>query len=193
MGDEAKVYPLARIVQPERVRLSSHVLIDDFVFIGTHESFEAGAYVHIATHASITGGGRFMIGDFSGISSGARVLTGTDNFLGGGLVGPTVPAEFRAVERGFVVIEAHVIIGANAVVLPNVRIGEGATVGAGAVVTKDLAPWGVYVGAPARFVKPRKKHRVLACEEQLYEKYGRPRLSLRYPRIGDLGAIAAAG
>lgn len=38
------------------------------------------------------------------------------------------------------------LIGGNSVILPGVTIGEGASVGAGSVVTKDLEPWGVYVG-----------------------------------------------
>lgn len=48
------------------------------------------------------------------------------------------------------VIEDDASIGAGAVVLPGVRIGQGAMVGAGAVVTRDVAPWAVVYGNPAR-------------------------------------------
>ena len=44
-------------------------------------------------------------------------------------------------------------IGANATILPGLTIGEGSMVGAGAVVTKDLAVTGVYLGNPARLVR----------------------------------------
>ena len=44
---------------------------------------------------------------------------------------------------------------ADAFVGPGVTIGEGAIVGAGAVVTKDLAPWMIAVGNPARAIKRR--------------------------------------
>src|SRR5450432_2567188 len=47
-------------------------------------------------------------------------------------------------------IEAGAIIGANAVLLPGVRIGARALVGAGSVVTKDVAPGMVVAGNPAR-------------------------------------------
>lgn len=46
-------------------------------------------------------------------------------------------------------------IGANAIVLPGVRIGNGAVIGAGAVVTKDVPPFAICVGVPARVVKFR--------------------------------------
>jgi maltose O-acetyltransferase len=44
-------------------------------------------------------------------------------------------------------------IGARAVVLPGVTIGNGCVVGAGAVVTRDCAPNGLYMGVPARRVR----------------------------------------
>lgn len=50
------------------------------------------------------------------------------------------------------VVGSNVSIGANATILPNLNIGEGSRIGAGAVVTKDVAPWSVVVGNPAREV-----------------------------------------
>jgi tetrahydrodipicolinate N-acetyltransferase len=55
--------------------------------------------------------------------------------------------------KGTIVMEAFSFIGANAVVLPNVTIGKGAVVAAGAVVTKDVAPFTLAAGTPARFVR----------------------------------------
>lgn len=49
-----------------------------------------------------------------------------------------------------------VYIGANSVIMP-VKIGEGTVVGAGSFVNKDLEPWGVYVGSPARKISQREK------------------------------------
>jgi len=180
-GADVTIFPGARLLGRERIAIGSHVIIDDFVFVGTHAELVLGSYVHVASHASITGGGRCVVGDFAGISSGARIVTGTDDFAGAGMTGPTIPPELRAVERGTVRIESHVVVGANAVVLPNVTIGEGAVIGAGSVVTADLAPWFVYVGAPARPVKPRRSDLILAYEQELYRRYGRPEGSTRLP------------
>ncbi|NOZ59204.1 MAG: N-acetyltransferase [Euryarchaeota archaeon] len=44
-------------------------------------------------------------------------------------------------------------IGANATILPGVEVGEGAMVAAGAVVTRDVPPWHLALGVPARFVR----------------------------------------
>lgn len=49
-----------------------------------------------------------------------------------------------------------VFVGARALILPGVNLGEGSVVGAGAVVTKDVEPWTVVGGNPAKFIKKRE-------------------------------------
>lgn len=56
---------------------------------------------------------------------------------------------------GAIVIEDDVWIGANCVITPDVRIGRGAVVGAGAVVTRDVPPYAVAAGVPARLIARR--------------------------------------
>lgn len=51
--------------------------------------------------------------------------------------------------RGKIIINSDAWIGAGAIILPNVTIGEGAVVGAGAVVTKDVNPYTIVAGVPA--------------------------------------------
>ena len=52
-----------------------------------------------------------------------------------------------------VVIEDDVLIGANAVILEGVRIGQSAVIAAGAVVTEDVPPGWLAAGVPARLIK----------------------------------------
>ena len=52
-------------------------------------------------------------------------------------------------------IADDVRLGLNAVVVPGVRIGRGAVVAAGAVVTRDVAPYAIVAGVPARVVRAR--------------------------------------
>lgn len=59
-------------------------------------------------------------------------------------------------ERKKVVIEEDVWIGANCIILPGVTIGEGSVIAAGSVVTKDVSPFIIVGGVPAKLIKARK-------------------------------------
>jgi maltose O-acetyltransferase len=56
-------------------------------------------------------------------------------------------------------IESDVWVGVRAIIMPGVTIGTGSIVGAGAVVTRDVAPWTVVGGAPARVIRERRPAR----------------------------------
>ena len=58
-------------------------------------------------------------------------------------------------DKPITIIENDVWIGCNSVVLPGVVIGNGAIVGASSVVTKDVAPYSIVAGSPARLVRMR--------------------------------------
>jgi acetyltransferase-like isoleucine patch superfamily enzyme len=57
-------------------------------------------------------------------------------------------------QRGAPILRRFAAVGAGATILPGVEIGEGALVGAGAVVTRDVPPWTIVMGMPARVSKP---------------------------------------
>lgn len=52
-------------------------------------------------------------------------------------------------------------IGDSVIVLPNVTIGDGAVIGAGSIVTKDIPPFAIAVGNPARVIKYRFPHEII--------------------------------
>lgn len=166
-GQDVTIWPLAKIVSPETIAIGDSVIIDDFVFLMGGSKTLIGSFVHIASFVSLLGGGECVVGDFAGISSGTRVYTGNDDYTGGCLTGPTVPYPYRIAQRSFVHIGRHAIIGANSVVLPGVTIGEGAAIGANSTITKDCEPWTIYVGSPARAVRPRPAARIRELEAQL--------------------------
>lgn len=56
---------------------------------------------------------------------------------------------------GRLIVANHVFIGARSLLLPGINIGEYAVIGAGAVVTKDVEPWTIVGGNPAKFIKKR--------------------------------------
>ena len=94
-------------------------------------------------------------------------MTGTDLADGSGLIGPTVAAEVRAVHRGSVTVGEHAFVGTNVVVHPDVTIGTGAVVGSGSVVTRDVEPWTINIGAPARPVKERPRETILRLADEV--------------------------
>jgi GT2 family glycosyltransferase/acetyltransferase-like isoleucine patch superfamily enzyme len=69
-----------------------------------------------------------------------------------------------ATRGGRVIIDDHAWIGARAIILPGVHVGEGAVVAAGAIVTKDVQPYTIVAGVPAREIGKRNKDIRYKCE-----------------------------
>ncbi|MEI6437735.1 MAG: acyltransferase [Candidatus Omnitrophota bacterium] len=93
-----------------------------------------------------------------GLKLGSCVMIGPNCVLvsaGHGHQRTDIPMVEQPFELREIVIEDDVWIGANVVVLPGVRIGRGSIIAAGAVVVKDVAPYGVYGGIPAKLLKDR--------------------------------------
>jgi galactoside O-acetyltransferase len=141
-----KTFEYTKIIGLENIEFSKYIIIDDFVLIYAKEKIKIGNHVHIASFTSISGGGELIMEDFSGLASGCRIITGSDDFKESGFGNPSISEEFRNIKIGKIHIKKFAIIGVNTVILPNVIIGEGASVSAGSVITKNLEPWGVYIG-----------------------------------------------
>lgn len=165
IGEDVIIWEHAKVVAPERISIGDSVIIDDFVFVGS--DVVLGSFIHIASHTSIGGRGALVMEDFAGLSGGVRVYTGNEDYLGGSLTNPSVPAPYRVPVSAPVHIKKHAIVGANAVILPGVTIGEGAVVGALSLVTRDCKPWTINVGTPAKAIKERPRERIMELEAQL--------------------------
>ncbi|WP_232834604.1 acyltransferase [Rhodoferax ferrireducens] len=98
-------------------------------------------------YGSMLGGNaQITIGDHCALGPRVRVLSATHNYHRLDL-----PDEAASVTIGH-----HVWVGAGATILPGVTIGDGAVVAAGSVVTRDVAPFSIVAGNPARFLKSRE-------------------------------------
>ncbi|OGF59580.1 MAG: acetyltransferase [Candidatus Fischerbacteria bacterium RBG_13_37_8] len=141
-----KTFEYTKIIGIEYIEFGKNILIDDFVLIYATAKMKFGNYIHIASFTTMTGGEYLELGDFSGISHGSRILTGSDDFKDWGFANSTIDEKYRNVKRAPVIVGKFADVGCNCVVLPGVTIGEGASVGACSVVTRDLEPWGIYLG-----------------------------------------------
>lgn len=116
------------------------------ITIGDNCSF--GDYVHITCISSIYIGGTLT----------GRFVTITDNAHGNkdltDLCDPPVRRQLHS--NGPIVIQNNVWIGDKVTILPNVIIGEGAVIGANSVVTKNIPPFSIAAGNPAKIIKTLK-------------------------------------
>jgi acetyltransferase-like isoleucine patch superfamily enzyme len=160
-----KTFEYSKIIGIENIQFGTNIIIDDFAFVYALTSMKIGNYCHIACFSSVIGGADLVLDDFVAISHGARILTGTDDFKDWGFGNSTVPEIYRNVTRKPIRVGKFCIVGANSVILPGVTIGEGAMFGANSVVTKDLEPWGIYIGN--KRISERNKAGVL----QNYKKF----------------------
>jgi len=147
---------------PESVELGDNVIIDEFSYFTTSVLIED--YVHISTGCSIIGGkdSLFIMREFSAMGAGSRIICRSDDFINAGLTNANIPSKFRKIlEKKDVEIKKHAIIGTACVCHPGVIIGEGATIGSMSLITKDLEPWWVYFGVPAKKQIPRNKEEMM--------------------------------
>lgn len=108
--------------------------------------------------AFLDGRGGVEIGDNVDISFGVKIFT--EQHL--------MDSPLYETEAKRVMIGDYAVIGAYSTLLPGVTVGEGAVIATGSVVTKDVAPYSVVGGVPARFIKMRQ------CIPQYQLRFQRP-------------------
>jgi acetyltransferase-like isoleucine patch superfamily enzyme len=165
-----------RLGQPKNITLGRNVYIDHGAYlhacpngieIGDNSFVMHHAELHVYNfrqipHAGIKIGCDCLIGEFCVIRGQGGVTIGDKVYLAP-LVqilavnhvfsDPTRPIIEQGITAEGVVVEDNVWIGAGAIITDGVRIGQGSVIGAGAVVTRDVPPHTVAVGAPAQTIK----------------------------------------
>ena len=92
-------------------------------------------------------GGKIVIGNYVDISPEVNIWT---------LEHDPQSSNFET-KGGDVIVEDYVWIGNRVIILPNIKIGKGAVVATGAVVTKDVEPFTIVGGVPAKKIGDRNK------------------------------------
>ncbi len=123
LGKYSDISPATYIKYPERLKIGIRSSIGRNGFIDASGDIEIGNYVMISHMVSINS-----------------------------ITHPTNPPYNRTITKK-VIIEDGVWIGAQTIILEGVHIGQGAIIAAGAVVTKDVEPWTIVGGVPAKEIK----------------------------------------
>lgn len=153
-------------------RIGQGVVIEPGALVFHAENIELGDNVYVGHNAILKGyyKGLMTIGDGTWIGQGCFLHSAGDLTIGRAVgIGPMVTiltSQHEAADRHVPVMHTPVAfapvtledgcdIGAGAVILPGTRVGRGAIVGAGAVVTRDVEPFAVVAGTPARLLRHR--------------------------------------
>lgn len=136
IGEGTAIWQFATILAGARIgrdcNLNAHTLVEGGAIIGDRVTLKSGVYV------------------WAGITLEDDVFCGPNATFTNDR---TPRSKVRPAETPETIVRKGASIGAAAVVLPGLEIGEGAMIGAGAVVTRNVAPGATVVGNPAREVR----------------------------------------
>lgn len=205
----SRVYPrphygqtvyLKDVITGPNIEVGEYTIYNDFV--RDPRDFEKN---NVLYHYPVNGD-RLVIGRFCSIACGAKFMFTSGNHSMQSLANYTFPIFFDEWgldakdicdawdNKGDTVIGNDVWIGYEAVIMPGVKIGDGAVIGTRAVVTKDVPPYTIVGGVPAKPIRRRFDDATVEKLEALrWWDWDKDRLKRALPAIqaGDIAALAA--
>jgi acetyltransferase-like isoleucine patch superfamily enzyme len=153
LGEGVIIEPGVLIFHPENIILGNNVYIGHYTILKGYfkNRMEIGEGSWIGQQCFFHSAGNLLIGKNVGIGPGVKIITSThiDERIDKPIIHQ--PLELSSVE-----IEDNVDIGVGAIILPGVKVGNGAQIGAGSVVNKDIPAYAVVAGVPAKILRMRK-------------------------------------
>jgi len=149
-------------------RIDTGVTILGFenIEIGANVSFMKNSYVYAHDEGAILIGDNFTMNTNSQLgASFGKIIIGNDCAIAPNCVlrasnhnfeNPDVPFRKQGHTYGEIIIEDDVWISSNCVVTANTKIGKSSIIGAGSIVTKDVEPYSIMGGIPAKLIRKRK-------------------------------------
>ena len=197
--DGQTVY-LKDVITGPNIEVGEYTIYNDFV--RDPRDFEKN---NVLYHYPVNGD-RLVIGRFCSIACGAKFMFTSGNHSMQSLANYTFPIFFDEWgldakdicdawdNKGDTVIGNDVWIGYEAVIMPGVKIGDGAVIGTRAVVAKDVPPYTIVGGVPAKPIRRRFDDATVEKLEALrWWDWDEDRLKRALPAIqaGDIAALAA--
>jgi acetyltransferase-like isoleucine patch superfamily enzyme len=164
LGHGAHLYPSARLFniakEKQRIFIGAQSLIRGELLVFYNGHIQIGEWCYFGEHSRVWSAQSVIIGDRVQISHGVNIFDNLTHPMKASerhrqlqaiaTIGHPKDVELKPRP---VHIQNDVLVGCNAVILPGVRIGEGAIVGAASVVTHDIMPYSVVAGNPARVIR----------------------------------------
>jgi acetyltransferase-like isoleucine patch superfamily enzyme len=158
LGKNVKISKNCVINDFRNISIGNNVRIDSFsVILMKNKELVIENFVHIASYVFIGAHMGVRLKSFSGLGHGVKIFTINDDYSGESLTNPTTDKKFKKENKGKVTVGKHVNIGSNSIILPNIKIGDGASVGSSSLVNQSLKSWYIYFGAPCRPLLKRSK------------------------------------
>ncbi|KGJ90200.1 hypothetical protein ND16A_2050 [Thalassotalea sp. ND16A] len=147
-GNKVRVWYVSKVLK--LMPFHSKAIFEDGIYISDGKNLTIGKHCEINENVFIQGAN---IGNYVLIAPNVSILNDTHQFQS---------TEIPIVDQGMSAkdnpeIGDDVWIGRSATILKGITIGKGAIIGAGAVVTKDVAPYTVVGGVPAKIISKRKQ------------------------------------
>lgn len=132
---------------------------------------------------------KLSIGNFVSMADDITFLLDSDHYLNHVSTFPmkvqvTKELQMEAISKGDIIVDDDVWIGYGATILSGVHIGQGAVVAAGAVVTKDVPPYAIVGGVPAKVIKYRFSSEII--QQLMKLDYSKLTEDMIRERIDDL-------
>ena len=167
LGRNVRISSDARVYGAANISIGDNVRIDDFVILAAvRGAIDIGNYVFIARGSHLSGVFGIELQDFSSMAANTVIYSASDDYSGEAMTAQVVPHELTKYKGGKVVLGRHVIVGSASTIVGPAVIGEGCSVGAMSLVLKDLDPWGIYAGTPAKRIRDRSR-KLLELESHL--------------------------
>lgn len=161
-GKNIFIFPPFHCTSPEGIRLRNNI--------------------NISYNCLIGGEGGVNIGNFVMIGPNSVIISSNHGFSQG-----DIPMVRQKPNRAPVNIEDDVWVGANVIILPGITLGQGSIIGAGAVVTKDVPPYTIVVGNPAKAIRKRfnqkEIQKLLSKDSPLFKYYKNDYLATGIPTL----------
>lgn len=135
IGKGSNIHPTVVLRQGERIEIGENCLINHNNVLQAGKEF-----------------GKIKIGNF--VHTGANVMMFAFNHS---IDDIEVPSKLQDYYDADIVIDDDVWIGAGTVIVAGVTIGKGCVIGSNSVVTKDVPPYSIVAGVPAKVIKSRKQ------------------------------------